>query len=210
MVSAMRTPLIRVAFVLGATFFLTACSPAGDRSVAGPETSATAEAAISTRSADMPAAVNDTDVHFLAMMVPHHQQAIDMADVLLESDVADLQVRDLAQRIRDGQQRENDQMNAWAGAWGIDADMELHAHHIANGMVSPGVMDTFSRLEGEELRTRFLELMYLHHGEVIRMTQDQVDNGGHQPLRDMANEMIDIQTAEMREMEELYGGVPGE
>lgn len=209
MVFSMRTPFIDAALILSAAFFFTACSPTGELSVAGPEAAATVEAAISTRSVDMPVAANDTDVHFLGMMVPHHQQAIDMADILLDSDVADLQVRDLAQRIRDGQQRENDQMNAWAEDWGIDADMELHSQHIANGMVSPGVMDTFARLEGEELRTRFLELMYIHHEEVIRMTQDQVDNGGYQPLRDMANQMIDVQTAEMREMAELYGEVPG-
>lgn len=35
------------------------------------------------------------------------------------------------------------------------------------------------------------------------MTQDQIDNGGYQPLIDLAQQMIDIQTAEMREMEQL-------
>ncbi|QGU05397.1 DUF305 domain-containing protein [Corynebacterium comes] len=205
----MRTPLIDAALVLTAALLLGACSPAGEEPAAGPETAASMEAAVSERSADMPAEANDTDVHFLGMMVPHHQQAIDMSDVLLDSDVIDPEVRDLAQRIRDGQQRENERMNALADEWRIDEDMELHSHHIANGMVSPGVYETFAQLQGEELRTRFLELMHLHHAEVIRMTQDQVDNGGYQPLRDLANEMIEVQTAEMREMEGLYGGVPG-
>ena len=36
---------------------------------------------------------------FAQMMIPHHEQAIDMSDVLLASDVDDAQVRDLAQRI---------------------------------------------------------------------------------------------------------------
>jgi uncharacterized protein (DUF305 family) len=205
----MRTPLVDTALILAAAAFLTACSPAEERATAGPSTTATVEAAMSERSADMPAEANDTDIHFLGMMVPHHQQAIDMADVLLASDVADPEVRDLAQRIRDGQQRENNRMNTLAEQWRIDEDMELHSHHIANGMVNPAVMDTYSRLQGEELRTRFLELMHHHHEEVIRMTQDEVDNGGYQSLRDLANEMIEVQTAEMREMEELYGGVPG-
>ena len=205
----MRTPLFRVAPVLLATLLTGACAATGEQSTAGPTETGSVESALSERSDAMPAEANDTDIHFLGMMVPHHQQAIDMADVLLASGVADPEVRDLAQRIRDGQQRENDRMNELAEQWRIDADMELHSHHIANGMVSPGVMDTYSRLEGGQLRTRFLELMHHHHEEVIRMTQDQVDNGGHQPLRDLANEMIEVQTAEMREMEELYGGVPG-
>lgn len=151
----------------------------------------------------MPASANDTDVHFLGMMVPHHQQAIDMSEVLLDSDVTDPDVRDLAERIRDGQERENAQMTQWAQEWEIDEDMERHSHHIANGMISPGVFNTYTQLEGEELRARFLELMHRHHAEVIVMTQDQVDNGGYEPLRDMAGQMIEVQTAEMREMEEL-------
>lgn len=204
----MHTPLL-AALVLATAVSLTACSPTEEHSTAGPTTTATVEAAVSGRTAGMPAEANDADIHFLGMMVPHHQQAIDMSDTLLASDITDPGVRDLAHRIRDGQQREVDQMNAWADEWQIGADMELHSHHIANGMVNPAVMDTFSALEGEELRTRFLELMHHHHEEVIRMTRDEVDNGGYRPLRDLADEMIGVQTAEMREMEGLYGGVPG-
>lgn len=195
----MRTLPFFVAPLLAAAVLLAGCSPT--------ETAAT-ETMLSERTDAMPAEANDTDVHFLGMMVPHHQQAIDMSDVLLASDVDDPALRDLAQRIRDGQQRENEQMNAWADEWGIDADMELHSRHIANGMVSPGVYESFTTLEGEALHTRFLELMHFHHQEVIAMTQDQVDNGGYAPLREMAAEMITVQTAEMAEMEKMYGGVP--
>lgn len=197
----MRTPLLRALPLLAAALFLPACAP-------GTGPTPTVESAVSTRSADAPAEVNDTDIHFLGMMVPHHQQAIDMSDILLASDVTDPQVRDLAQRIRDGQQQENEQMTTWADAWGIDADMELHSHHIANGMVTPDAMADFALLEGEELRISFLELMYIHHDEVIRMTRDEVDNGGYPPLQDLAGEMIEVQTAEMREMEQLHGSLP--
>ncbi|MCP1386952.1 DUF305 domain-containing protein [Corynebacterium sp. TA-R-1] len=151
---------------------------------------------------------NDTDVHFLGMMVPHHEQAIEMSDVLLASDVDDPQVRDLAQRIKDGQQRENDQMRAWADEWGIHEDMEMHSHHIANGMFYPEQLAEFRKLEGEELRTTFLEWMHYHHAHVILMTQGEMDNGAFAPLQDMAREMIDVQTAEMREMEQILGYTP--
>ncbi|MDO5513473.1 DUF305 domain-containing protein, partial [Corynebacterium sp.] len=181
----MRAPFV----VLAAALLLAGCTPT--------EPSAPAEQMLSERTDAMPAEANDTDVHFLGMMVPHHQQAIDMSEVLLASDVEDPDVRDLAERIRSGQERENAQMRQLADDWAIDADMELHSHHIANGMVSPGVFETFAQLDGEELRTRFLELMHFHHAEVIAMTQDQVDNGGYAPLRELAEEMIEVQTAEM-------------
>ena len=146
---------------------------------------------------------NEVDVHFIGMMVPHHQQAIDMSDVLLESDLDDAEVRDLAQRIKDGQERENEQMRAWADEWGIQDDMEMHSTHIANGMFQPEELEEFATMEGDELRTTFLEMMHYHHEHVIPMTQDQIDNGGYAPLREMAQEMVDVQTAEMKEMEEL-------
>lgn len=151
---------------------------------------------------------NDVDVHFLGMMVPHHEQAIEMSEVLLASDVTDPQVRDLAERIKDGQERENEQMRAWADEWGIQEDMEMHSKHIANGMFQPAELEAFGRLRGDELRTTFLEWMHYHHAHVIAMTSDEVQNGAYGPLKDMAAEMVDVQTREMKEMEGLLGYVP--
>lgn len=146
---------------------------------------------------------NEVDVHFLGMMVPHHEQAIDMSDVLLASDVDDAQVRDLAQRIKEGQERENEQMRAWADEWGIQNDMDVHSNHIANGMFQPEELEEFASLKGDQLRTTFLEMMHYHHKHVIEMTQGEIQNGAYTPLREMAQEMVDVQTAEMREMEDL-------
>lgn len=194
-----KKPLwIAVAVIAALALTLTFAGPSL-RAAFTPETST---------SADGEAGYNDTDVHFLGMMVPHHQQAIDMSDVLLDSDVDDAKVRDLAQRIKDGQERENEQMRAWADEWGIDKDMEHHSTHIANGMFHPEQLEQFEALRGDELRTAFLEMMHFHHNHVIKMTQDEVDSGGYEPLREMAKEMIDVQTAEMGEMEELLGYTP--
>ena len=194
-----KKPLwIAVAVIAALALALTFAGPSL-RAAFTPETS---------NSADGEAGYNDTDVHFLGMMVPHHQQAIDMSDVLLDSDVDDAEVRDLAQRIKDGQERENEQMRAWADEWGIETDMEHHSTHIANGMFHPEQLEQFEALRGDELRTAFLEMMHFHHNHVIKMTQDEVDRGGYEPLREMAKEMIEVQTAEMGEMEDLLGYTP--
>lgn len=153
-------------------------------------------------------AYNATDVHFLGMMIPHHDQAIYMSDVLLDSDVEDPEVRDLAQRIKDGQEAENEQMRAWADEWGIEEDMEMHSNHIANGMFMPADLEEFAKLRGDELRTTFLEWMHHHHKYVIDMTQGEVDAGGYEPLREMGKQMIEVQTAEMAEMEQMLGYTP--
>lgn len=196
-----KKPLwIALAVIAAIALVLTVAGPSIRAALSNDEETAT------STSAD--ADYNGTDVHFLGMMVPHHQQAIDMSDVLLGSDVDDAKVRDLAQRIKDGQERENEQMRAWADEWGIEKDMEHHSTHIANGMFHPEQLEQFEALRGDELRTAFLEMMHFHHNHVIKMTQDEVDRGGYEPLREMAKEMIEVQTAEMGEMEELLGYTP--
>ena len=80
--------------------------------------------------------------------------------------------------------------------------MAHHAPHIANGMLTPEQMDQLKTLSGEDADTRFLQLMHFHHAGAVAMTQDQIDNGGYQPLVDLAQQMVDVQTAEMHEMEE--------
>lgn len=150
---------------------------------------------------DQPTEVNAVDLHFLGMMTPHHQQAVDMSDIVLGADGISRETRDLARRIKDGQQREIDQMKDWADEWGQSDMMAHHAPHVANGMLTPDQMDQLRALDGPEKEETFLELMHFHHEGAVEMTQDQIDRGGYAPLRELARQMMDVQTAEMTEME---------
>ena len=156
-----------------------------------------------TAGANQPDEVNEVDLHFVAMMTPHHQQAVDMSQTILAADGTSSETDDLADRIKVGQQEEIDIMVDWAEEWEQDDLMAHHAPHIANGMLTPERMDQLDSLDGDDADTRFLQLMHFHHEGAIAMTQDQIDNGGYQPLVELAQQMIDIQTAEMHEMEEL-------
>lgn len=146
---------------------------------------------------------NVTDVHFIAMMTPHHQQAVDLSGIILEKQSISPETKDLAERIKVGQQEEIDFMKGLATKWGEEDTMQLHAQHIANGMIVPSELEQLRSLDGSEAEQTFLELMHSHHEGAILMTQDEVQNGHHQPLRDAAQKMIEVQTAEMREMENL-------
>lgn len=54
----------------------------------------------------------NTDHDFVAMMVPHHQAALDSAQIELRSG-KDPSIRNLAQRIIKSQQEDIDEMTAW-------------------------------------------------------------------------------------------------
>jgi uncharacterized protein (DUF305 family) len=50
---------------------------------------------------------------FVMMMSPHHQSAIDMAQVLLKEPNADPEIKGMAEKIISDQQKEIGHLNAW-------------------------------------------------------------------------------------------------
>ncbi len=64
---------------------------------------------------DMGVASDDADETFMRMMIPHHQGAIDMAEIVLEHG-SDEETRALAQAIIESQSAEIEQMEAWLAA----------------------------------------------------------------------------------------------
>ena len=57
---------------------------------------------------------NNEDVHFLQMMIPHHEQAIEMSDIALDPTIgASDVVKGLATQIKGAQDPEITQMNKW-------------------------------------------------------------------------------------------------
>src|SRR5215218_3287594 len=61
---------------------------------------------------------NDTDIMFVQMMLPHHDQAVSMSDLLLAKRGVHPEVAALARQIKDAQQAEIDTMNGWFEAVG--------------------------------------------------------------------------------------------
>src|SRR5512144_2736414 len=61
---------------------------------------------------------NDADVMFAQHMIPHHQQAVEMSDIVLAKQGVDPRVTDLATRIKAAQGPEIQQMQGWLRQWG--------------------------------------------------------------------------------------------
>ncbi|GAA0466810.1 hypothetical protein Aca07nite_71930 [Actinoplanes capillaceus] len=192
---------------LTAAMALTACG--GDDSPSGSETS---PATISSADASPSAAVfNNADVMFAQMMIPHHQQAIEMAE-LAETRAADPEVKDLAGKIKAAQQPEIDTMHGWLTAW--DAPMPG-----MSGMSKPATMpstghgtsemmsqDDMAKLEaatGNEFDKLFCTMMIDHHEGAVAMAEDELANGANPEAKAMAQQIVTAQQAEITQMNQI-------
>jgi uncharacterized protein (DUF305 family) len=103
---------------------------------------------------------NDADVMFAQMMIPHHQQAIEMSNMILAKSGVDPQVSDLATKIKTAQQPEIDTMTAWLQAWGESVTHHGMNHGNGGGMMTPEEMhlrdavETFLDLRAANLAAR--------------------------------------------------------
>lgn len=155
--------------------------------------------------ADGPYAFNRSDLMFTMMMIPHHQQAIEMSDILLAKSGVDQRVSDLAQQIADAQTQEIEMMEAWLDDWGMPP-MDGMRH--GNGLMGNGTTsdDVLARLEAADARdaTRlFLEQMIVHHEDAIEMAEDELASGSSREVRALSKRIIEDQSAEIATMESL-------
>lgn len=152
---------------------------------------------------------NDQDVMFAQMMIPHHEQAIEMSDVILAKDGVDPEVTDLANQIKGAQGPEIEQLTTWLEEWGSpmeesgDMDHEAMGHGSMDGMMSEEDMQALDAAQGAEAGQLFLEQMIVHHEGAVEMAQTQVDEGGNADAVAMAQEIVETQQAEISTMEDL-------
>jgi uncharacterized protein (DUF305 family) len=171
--------------------FAAACGNGGDE-----------DSATTPESAAQTAEFNDADVLFAQMMIPHHEQAVDMAD--LADTRAGSEVQALAEEIRAAQGPEIEQMETLLDAWGAEAESGTD-HSQMDGMLSEEQMTQLEDAEGEDFDTLFLEFMVLHHEGAVDMARTELADGVNPEARELAEEIIAAQEAEIEQMNEMLG-----
>ena len=124
-----------------------------------------------------------------------------MSDTLLAKDGVHPDVVALAERIKAAQGPEIETMNQWLEDWGQDTDMGGMDH--GGGMMSEEEMAALEEADGETASSLFLEQMIMHHQGAIDMAQAQIDNGQNPDAVALAQKIVEDQTAEITEMQEL-------
>ena len=100
---------------LAAVAVIGACSNTATKEA----TSSAAPTSTQTSASAQAAAHNQADMSFAHMMIPHHQQAIEMSDIILGKQGIDPRVVDLAKQIKAAQGPEIDKMQGWMSQWGM-------------------------------------------------------------------------------------------
>jgi len=153
---------------------------------------------------------NAADVMFVQMMIPHHEQAVEMSEMILAKDGVDPEVVALAEQIRAAQDPEIDLMEQWLSDWGLSSMSGMEGmdhggmdHGGMDGMMSDEQMAELQSADGATGATMFLELMIEHHVGAVEMAEQVIDDGRDADVRALAEEMIVGQSAEITTMREL-------
>lgn len=175
---------------------------------------------------------NDADVQFATQMVPHHQQALLMAQ-MAEGRQLDPEVQQLVEAIKAAQGPEIETMTGWLTAWGkpvpssmpsASGDMSGHGMSSMGGDDSsmgsmggdgssmgsemPGMMsdEDMAKLQSApngEFQKMWLEMMVAHHKGAIDMAQDEEKNGAFPDAVALAKSIATSQQQEVTQMEQL-------
>lgn len=204
------TPLATtVAATLTGLLALGACSSAGGSNAhdmpAGSMTgmSATGSAATGTPG-ETGSAHNQFDVTFASSMVPHHQQAVEMAELALSRGVS-TDVRELATQIKAAQGPEIATMTAWLTAWGsapMPSDHDMGGMGM-DGMMTAQQMAALDAAAGAAFDRMWLQLMVEHHEGAVVMARTELAQGQDAQAKALAGAVIAGQTKEIATMKGL-------
>ena len=205
----MRSATARIAAVFAVPLtvgMLTACGGSSDRHGAPSSTDQSSEQANH----------NSDDIAFARNMIPHHQQAVQMAQVV-PTNTTNPRVIGLANQIitteAPGIQAFRTFLMQWQDVGGHDTQGKDSTGRDAGGqgipmvgMVDQRTTDKLQSLTGPEFDRLWLTSMIDHHRGAIAMAQDEVAHGRNADVIYLARSIIATQQPEIDQMKQMLGG----
>ena len=211
-----RTPMLLAAGLASIT--LAACGGTSTPSATPAATAQSTSQPSSNSAGGTSQAHNAADATFAQGMIPHHKQAVMMAE-MASSRAKSPAVKALAAQIQAAQDPEITTMNGWLTSWGqptaesgmggmggMGGGTAGHSDHgmgSTGGMMSDADMVKLSTLTGAAFDREFLTMMTAHHNGAISMARTQLTQGQFQPAKDLAQNIITSQTAQIATMKTL-------
>ncbi|MCY7412668.1 MAG: DUF305 domain-containing protein [Salinibacterium sp.] len=185
--------------VIAASLSLSACAMPGNGMGMG-----------GSDSSEQSATTNNADSAFVMMMIPHHQQAIEMSDMILGKSGIDAQVLALAEQIKSAQGPEIELMQGWLDDWGfgsMDGMDGMNHGGGDDGMMSDEDMAALEDATGAEASRLFLTQMIEHHEGALAMAEDEIKNGKNPDVIALAQDIVTSQTVEIATMKQLLAAL---
>jgi len=195
----MRQRLIAV--VLMSTMVLSACGSSSESSDTVSDTTTAVDAAPSSE-------FNDDDVMFAQMMIPHHEQAVEMSDIALDPTVqAGEKVLVLASQIKAAQDPEIAQMKALLNEWGKSLTPDDGTDHssMMKGMLSIEELDALATRSGADFDSAWAAAMIAHHEGAVAMAEDVLSGGVSGEVAELARSIVATQQAEIETLRAIAG-----
>lgn len=147
------------------------------------------------------------EVMFYQMMIPHHEQAIEISQLALKTS-KNVELLKLAQNIFDGQSAEVKLMNSWLREGGNNSDMG-HMNHGGmsesgemGGMLSESELSTLESKTGKSFDIYWLQRMIVHHEGAIHMVM-MIEDSNDSNVRNFATDIESVQSAQITQMQKM-------
>ncbi len=131
---------------------------------------------------------------FVVNMIPHHQEAVDTARLVLAKGESP-ELKKLAQAIITAQEKEIAMMQKWSKDWNYSTVKSSYQNMMGDG----------TRLSGKALDTWFLQGMIMHHMGAVQMADSVLKLNARKEVTDFAREVIRAQSAEISQMKLMLG-----
>ena len=153
---------------------------------------------------------NSVEAGFARDMMAHHGQAVQMA-IAIRDRTEDEQLFYMSTDIMLTQQSEIGIMNGWLMSWGLgtsgdEVPMTWMGHATTGlmpGMATQDQVAQLSTLPVDQAEVLFLQLMIRHHQGGVDMAQAIIDRSDNQMVKDVAQQMIVVQDAEIAVMNQM-------
>jgi uncharacterized protein (DUF305 family) len=153
---------------------------------------------------------NATDAMFVNSMIPHHEGAVEMAQIAQER-AEHPEIKKLADEIITAQEREIGIMEPIRERLAKEhGSAQMEGDH---GMAMSE--EDLTKLRGADPFDReFIDMMIPHHEGAVTMAEEELDKGENTTLRKLAEDIISSQNREIEQMEswrkEWYGSTGNE
>jgi uncharacterized protein (DUF305 family) len=142
---------------------------------------------------------------FLEMMIPHHQQAIDMSIVAIAKS-KDAELIALATDIKEGQSAEIIKMESWLDQANAGTGMGHSMGHSMGGsmggMLTEAELSTLNAASGKNFDLLWLKGMTDHHDGAIHMSQ-MIEDAKNSEIKRFGEDIVRDQTAQIEQMKAM-------